>query len=126
MADAEARLLHPTCPHLAPRLYRDDTANGLTACIVKYITLKGGFASRINSTGVYDKRLQKYRSGTQKKGIADIICTLGGKSLMVEVKHRKDTQSEAQKKIQAEQTSSGGVYFVAHNFTEFKLWFDMI
>ena len=51
LADTEARLLHPNFPvnALAPRIFRDDTSSGLTACIVKYVTLKGGFASRTNN-----------------------------------------------------------------------------
>lgn len=55
LAFNEARRKHPTIPihALAPRIYKDNTANGLTKCIVDYITLKGGFASRLNSTGIY-------------------------------------------------------------------------
>lgn len=126
MADAEARLKHPTCPHLAPRTFRDDSANGLTVCIVKYITLKGGFASRINSTGIYDIRLKRYRPGTQKKGISDIIALYQGKSLSIEVKHGRDKQSQAQKQIESEVIKAGGLYFVAHDLTTFKQWFDNI
>lgn len=126
LADAEARIKHPTCPHLAPRRFRDDSSNGLTDCIVKYITLKGGFASRINSTGIFDKRLNKYRRGTQKKGIADVLATYRSKSLHIEVKHGKDRVSDAQMKVQTEVTRSGGLYFIAHNFTDFKLWFDNV
>lgn len=124
LADAEAHSQHPTMPHLALRRYRDNTANGLTVCIVKYITLKRGFASRINSTGIFRPQLGKYTSGTQKNGIADIISTYKGKSLHIEVKHGRDVQSEAQKKIELEVTRSGGVYFIARNFTQFKQWFD--
>ena len=126
MADAEARRLHPTMPHPAPRKYRDDTANDLTKCIVKYITLKGGFASRVNTTGIYDKKLRKYRRGTQKRGLADVIATYKGLSLHIEVKHGRDRLSNAQKKIQDEITRSGGQYYVAQNFTEFKEWFDRL
>jgi hypothetical protein len=126
LADAEARLLHPTCPHLAPRIFKDNSSNSLTACIVKYITLKGGFASRINSTGIYRPKLHKYVPGTQKKGIADVMATFRGLSLHIEVKHGNDVQSEAQKKIESEVIRAGGKYYLARNFTEFKLWFDSL
>jgi hypothetical protein len=128
MADEAARKKHPGVPEhvLAPRKYRDDSANALTKCIVDYITLSGGFATRINSTGVFDTRLQRYRPGTTKKGIADIMGTCQGISLHIEVKSGNDRQSEAQKKIQSEVELSGGLYYIARNFTDFKLWFDNV
>ena len=126
MADAEVqkRYENVEAKYLCPRRFRDDDANSLTACIVKYITLKGGFASRINSTGVYDKRLGKYRTGTQKKGIADVWATYKGLSLQIEIKAGKDRQSDVQRKVEADQTAAGGKYYLARNFTDFKTWFD--
>jgi len=126
MADAEARLLHPSCPHLAPRTFRDDTANNLTKCIITYLRLKGAFSSRLNNTGIFDKRLNRYRPGTSRKGLPDVMATYQGKSLMIEVKAGRDRMSEHQERIRDEQKRSGGLYYVAHNFTEFKIWFDSI
>ena len=63
MADAEAKEQHPGCPHLAPRKFRDDSANGLTKCITTYLRLKGAFSSRLNNTGVFDRRLNRFRQG---------------------------------------------------------------
>jgi hypothetical protein len=128
MAMDEARKKYPNHPSgvLAPRIYRDDTANSLTNCIVKYITLKSGFASRVNNTGIYNQKLRKYVPGTSKKGLPDIIGTYKGKSLFIEVKIGRDVQSEAQKRIQEDHEASGGLYFLAHTFTEFKKWFDSI
>jgi len=126
LAMDEARRQHPTMPALCPRTFRDDSANGLTACIVKYITLCGGFASRLNNTGVYDTRLMRYRPGTSRKGLPDVLATYKGKSLMIEVKAGRDRMSESQERIREEQTASGGLYFVAHNFTDFKEWFDRL
>jgi hypothetical protein len=126
MADAEAHLQHPTCPHLAPRTFRDDSSNSLTQCVVKYITLKGGFASRLSSQGTFSRKLNKFIPGTQKRGIADIMGTFKSKSLMIEVKHGKDKMSVFQEKVRDEQQRSGGLWFTAKNFTEFKEWFDNI
>jgi Holliday junction resolvase len=126
MANDEAKRLHPTCPHLAPRTFKDNSANELTKAIVKYLTLKGGFASRVNSTGVYDRRLGKYRTGTQKRGIADIMAIYKGLSLQIEVKYGKDRQSEVQKQVEQEVIRSGGRYYLARNFTDFKAWFDTL
>lgn len=124
MADNEARRLHPTCPHLAPRTFRDDTANHLTKCVVEYIRLSGGFASRISNQGTYNSKLRKYIPSTSRKGLADVMATYQGKSLHIEVKVGLDKQSEAQKKIESEVSRSGGHYFIAKNFTSFKEWYD--
>jgi hypothetical protein len=126
MANAEAKRLHPTCPHLAPRTFRDDTANSLTACITTYLRLKGAFVSRLNNTGIYDKRLNRYRPGTSRKGLPDVVCTYKSKSIFIEVKHGPDKMSESQQKIRDEQIRSGGLFFIAHNFTEVKEWIDRI
>jgi len=126
LAMDEARLLHPTMPHLGPRTFRDDSANTLTACIVKYITLKGGFASRCNNQGVFNINTGRYIPSTAKKGLPDIVGTYQGKSLMIEVKYRSDKLSDHQEKIRQEQERSGGLFFIAHDFEGFKNWFDNI
>lgn len=126
MANDEARQLHPTNPHLAPRTFRDDGANNLTKCITTYLRLLGAFVSRVNNGGIYDRRLNRYRPGTSRKGLPDIIATYKGKSIFVEVKHGRDRMSEDQMKIMKEQEHSGGLWFVAHDFTEAKEWIDKI
>jgi hypothetical protein len=128
LADAEARRKYPNMKpeYLAPRKYRDDSANGLTSCIVTYVTLKGGFASRISNQGTYNAKLKKYIPTTAKKGLADVMGCYMGKNLNIEVKIGRDKQSEAQIKIQNEVTKAGGLYFIAHNFTDFKVWFDCL
>jgi hypothetical protein len=128
MADAEARLKHPTMAeaHLAPRTFRDDKAGPLTICIVKYITLKGGFASRISNQGTYNQKLRRYIRGTARKGLADIMGTFRGLSLHIEIKAGKDRQSDEQKRIESEIKRSGGLYYLARDFTTFKQWFDNI
>jgi hypothetical protein len=126
LADAEAKRLHPGMPHLTPRIFRDDKANDLTKCIVKYIILKGGFASRINNQGTYNQKLHKYIPGTSRKGLSDVMATYQGKSLHIEVKIGRDRQSAHQKKIESEVTRSGGLYYIAKDFTNFKSWLDCI
>lgn len=128
LANLQSIAKHPSIDprFLAPWLYRDDTANTLTACVVKYIELLGGWASRVNSMGVYDRRTQKYRRSTQKKGIADVVGTYKGISLQVEIKIGRDKQSEAQERVQQQITAAGGVYYIARNFTEFKQFIDKL
>lgn len=119
---------HPTIDkrYLAPRLHSDKTANGLTKAITRYITLRGGMASRINTTGIWDQKLSKYRPTTMKRGLADIWATYQGKSLQIEVKIGADRQSEDQIKVQQQQEEAGGLYFVAKDFSSFKNWIDQL
>ena len=126
IADAFARRKYPNTPDyaFAHRKFRDDSANGLTACITAYLRIKGAFVSRLNNTGIYDKRLMRYRPGTSRKGLPDVVCTYKSKSIFIEIKHAADRLSEFQKKVRDEQTRSGGLWFTARNFTETKEWID--
>lgn len=128
LKNEQDRVKHPNVDpkYLAPYVYRDDTANGLTACIVTYITLRGGFASRVNNGGTWRKDLGKYTPSGAKRGIPDIIATYKGVSLMVEVKIGRDKMSVFQERVKAEHEAAGGRWFTAHDFTAFKSWFDAI
>jgi hypothetical protein len=126
MADAEDRRKHPTLPFPVPCKFRDDSANSLTKCIVEYIRLSGGFASRVSVQGTFSRKLNKYIPSTSRKGLADVMATYRGFSISCEVKIGRDKQSEAQMKVQDEVTRSGGLYYIAKDFSSFKLWFDNI
>lgn len=119
---------HPNYPPNYFIKLKPDTksANGLTSAIVKYIDLKGGFASRINSGGVYDSKLGTHRQGTTKKGFSDIQGVYNGLSLYVEVKIGRDKQSDYQKEFQKKVTASGGFYFIAKDFESFHYWFNNV
>jgi len=126
LAMAEARERYPTMPYLCPRTFKDNSSNGLTACITAYLKLRGAFVSRLNNTGVFDKRLNRYRPGTNRKGLPDVVCTYQSKSIMVEIKYKADKLSDHQEKIRQEQERSGGLFFIVHDFEGFKNWFDNI
>lgn len=140
LADQDQQRKHPNTPakYLAPFKYRDDTANGLTRCIVDYIRLQGGQAERINTTGIpQDTRQQvtdilgrtrtigsvTWRTGGGTRGSADISATIQGRSVKIEVKIGKDRQSDAQRQYQAAIEAAGGLYYIAKNFTEFVNWY---
>ena len=140
LADQDQQRKHPNTPakYLAPCKYRDDTANGLTKCIVDYIRLQGGQAERINTTGIpQDTRQQvtdilgrtrtigsvTWRTGGGTRGSADISATIQGRSVKIEVKIGKDRQSDAQRQYQAAIEAAGGLYYIAKNFTEFVGWY---
>ena len=141
IADAFDRKRYPNTPerYRPKNRFRDDTANGLTRCIVAYIHYNGGQAERINTTGIpIDERRTvtditghtqtiggiRWRRSGGTIGSADISATIGGRSVKIEVKIGRDRQSEAQRQYQADIEAAGGLYVVAKNFTEFKQWYD--
>lgn len=122
-------------PDYVPRTKFDDkTANGLTKCIISWITLNGYQAERINTTGRYidnskivtdvlGRKIKigsgKYIKGTGTKGSADISATIKGKSVKIEVKIGNDRQSEYQKEYEADIIKAGGIYYIAKDFDNF-------
>ena len=121
------RRKHPNLPVYAipPQSYRDDTANGLTKCIMDFIRYNGGQAERINTTGLPEQRAGRivWRKSNTTKGSSDISATIAGRSVKVEVKIGHDRQSEAQRRYQASIERAGGLYFVAKDFTTFVEWY---
>jgi hypothetical protein len=103
--------------------YDTTTANGLTRAIVKWFDLKRGYATRVNTGGVYDEKLGKYRLGSSKRGFSDIQAVYKGYAIYVEVKIKRDIQSEYQKEFQNQITACGGYYYVAKDFQSFVDWF---
>ncbi len=121
--------------------HRDDTANGLTRCIIAYLKYRGWQAERINTTGIpIDSRRQvtditgrtrsigslTWRPSGSTAGSADISATINGRSVKIEVKIGKDRQSEAQKAYQREVEAAGGLYYIARDFTSFVKWYSTI
>lgn len=142
LANIEAREKHPNIEpkYLAPRKYRDDSANGLTKCVIDFLRLSGCQAERINCTGRHidntevvenvlgDRRRigsVKWLPTSGQKGTADISATINGRSVKIEVKMR-DRQSADQKAYQKAVESAGGVYLIVRSFAEFyELYKDM-
>jgi hypothetical protein len=141
LANDAARMKYPDTPPqwLAPRKYRDYSANGLTRCIIHFLNFKGHQAERINNTGrPIDQRktftdvIGRYRTigstkwipGTGTRGTADISATIAGKSVKIEVKIGSDRQSQAQKEYQRMIEAAGGMYVIARSFDEFFQWYN--
>lgn len=133
-ATAEA---HPTFPqsYVPRKPLRDDTANGLTQCIIKFLTLEGAQAERINTmgrvimqpkhVGPVVKMAPKYIPTNGTKGSADISATIQGRSVKIEVKVGRDRQREDQRIYQAAIERAGGLYVIAHDFTQFLQWYNL-
>ena len=132
---------HPTIPEAAvvPTKHRDDTANGLTRCIIRYLQLKGHQAERINTMGrpidtrrTYNvagclRQVGSLRWGksTSTAGSADISAVVFGCAVKVEVKAGNDRQSSAQRSYAKAVENAGGLYVVARNFEDFVGWYGI-
>lgn len=134
---------YPNVPdHCVPSpKYTDRTSNGLTKCVIDFITLNGGQAERISSTGrIIDQRKNvrgalgntsiggmKWIKPTSTNGTADISATIKGRSVKIEVKCKATGdryQSEGQKRYQKQIEDAGGVYVIARTFQGFYEWYN--
>jgi hypothetical protein len=125
----------------------DKTANGLTRCIIDFLTWSGHQAERINTMGrrVDNKKEVKdvlgrvrivgsaeWQKGSGTKGSADISSTISvmingqkyGLSVKWEVKIKKDVQSVHQKIYENKIKETGGHYFIVHDMEEFLNIYD--
>jgi len=114
----QKKQLHPDFPVLKPRL-RDDSANGLTDCIVRYLRLNGHFAARVNTQGNFSKRIGKWTYSGCTKGMSDISAVVFGRHFSIEVKVNRDKPSIHQLKVKTEIEKSGGVYLFVRSFDDF-------
>lgn len=140
MAMDAARLRLPDVPYLAPRTFRDDSANTLTKCIIEFLKLNDWQAERINTMGRPVDRSKTFTDvlgnrrtigrvewthGTTTRGSSDISATIAGRSVKVEVKFGADRQSEAQRRYQEQVEKAGGIYYIARSFAGFLDWYKM-
>jgi hypothetical protein len=145
-AEKELRKIkYPSLPDYArtTKKYTDKTANGLTAAIVDWLNLSGGFGERISVTG---RRIDKTKvvtdclggkrvigsarwiKSSMKKGSADVaghirfpVDNPAGHPipLKVEVKIGKDTQKKNQKGYENDMVRTGALYCIATCFEDF-------
>ena len=144
LAIQQIKAKYPSFPEKAipqPK-YTDRTANGLTKCIIDFVTFEGYQAERINSTGrQIDQRKTvidvmgrtrtigsvKWIKGTGQNGTADISATIKGRSIKIEVKCKAtgdNYQSSDQKDYQKKIEQAGGVYVIARTFADFHTWYN--
>lgn len=141
MVEEDSAERHPTFPrqYIPKAKFRDDTANGLTQCIIAFINLSGGQAERINTQGrvvmqrqtiptaggrTIETMSSKYIPTAGVRGSADISATVCGRSVKIEIKVGNDRQRPEQIAYQRAIERAGGVYYVARDFTSFVGWFD--
>jgi hypothetical protein len=138
LATDEAIRLHPNTPqhYIAPRTYRDDTANSLSKCVNDFLRLKGNFCERTGNEGrVIDQRkavtdvlgnvrmigsIQRVH-GSGMRGTSDLKAVINGRFVAIEVKcaATNDRLSDAQKLYQQSVEAAGGIYITAATFAGF-------
>ena len=132
---------YPSNPYPPKSKYKDNTANGLTRCVIDFLQFSGFQAERISSMGRQIDRREKVTDfigrtrvigsvswvpGTSTNGTADISAIVAGRSVKIEIKCRATGdkyQSESQKEYQAEVEQAGGIYLIVRDFEEFHEWF---
>lgn len=128
---------HPNLPDSAivPRKFQDKTHNGLINCIICYIELIGGEATKVTTSG---RMITKCRTevkgsgrdvwipGTTKTGTPDIRATLRSISLYIEAKVGKDRQRPEQAKVEQQAIRAGGKYFLAKDFRNTYEWLNSL
>ena len=108
--------------HAIPKAaFSDKDANGLTKCIVAFLTLSGGYAVRINVQGQWNESLGRFTKSQTRKGTADIHACYKGRHISIEVKHGKDKMSKEQIATKNDVHASGGFYMIARSF---QTWYD--
>jgi hypothetical protein len=138
---AHLKSQHPNFPdHAIPKpKYSDNSANGLTRCVIDWLQLNGWQAERINTMGrPIDQRKQvtdvlgrtktigslTWGKSTATKGSADISAIIKGMTVKIEIKYGKDRQSQDQKQYQEAIEKAGGIYLIVRTFNDFHEWYN--
>ena len=112
-----------------PKKKKSSPANQLTSDIMDYLFYLGCATARINTTGIYDEKLGRYRKSGSTNGVEDINCTYPldvkgttvGLTVAIEVKIGKDKMSDDQIKRKQRIELAGGIYIVAKEMKQFKI-----
>jgi hypothetical protein len=111
-----------------PKKKKSSPANQLTSDIMDYLLDRNCAVARINTTGIYDEKLGRYRKSGSTNGVEDISCTYPldvkgitiGLTIAIEIKIGKDKMSDDQKKRKQRIELAGGIYLVAKDLQQFK------
>ena len=110
--------------------YTDKSANGLTKCIIDFITFNNGSATRINTQGqarvekiqlASGKQMDKvrYTPSMTRRGTADLHACIRGKHISIEIKTGSDKMSEFQNKEKERIENAGGLFWEVKNMDDF-------
>lgn len=101
---------------------RITNANGLTQYALKVMSLAGWTCWRQNNGGVFDPKSGRFRAGSAKKGVSDIIGyhKQTGRALFIEIKAGKDRLSEGQRLFLSDADAAGCLAFVVRHADDLK------
>lgn len=113
---------------------KSSPANELTSAVMKYMRLLKCAVARINTTGIYDENLGKYRYSGSTNGVEDVNCVLPvyvgglklGVTVAVEIKVGRDKMRPEQLERKEHVENAGGHYIIAKTFDQFKKDIDQI
>lgn len=94
-------------------------ATELTNQIIDFVYRRGGYAWRASSVGVYDSKMQSFRTAA-KKGVSDVLAVHKSWLIAVEIKIGTDRLSDEQEGFMRNVNHAGGVTMVAKDFEDFK------
>jgi len=84
--------------------FDDKTSNGLTACIIHWLTLHNHHAKR--------------------EGTGDVHAVIAGRHCSIQVRIGRDKMSVEQKQTRDDAERAGGYYFIAWDFQSFYEWYN--
>ncbi len=120
----------------------DNSTNGLTKCVVDFLNYSGHFAERVSNTGrfIAGKTIDgvngkfttqgKFIKGSGRNGTSDISAKIKLPNhkfaipVSIEIKWKKDRQSEDQKKYEQNMNNVGAVYIIVRTFDGFMDWYN--
>lgn len=107
------------CSQPRGAIFSDENANELTKAIVAHIYCNGGFAARINSTGIYKQSEGRFIKSGSRNGMADVNACIKGKHIQIEIKVGSDKPRAAQLQVQKEVEKAGGIYIFVKTFDDY-------
>ncbi|MVM35482.1 VRR-NUC domain-containing protein [Spirosoma sp. HMF4905] len=105
---------------------KPETANSLTKKLISYLRNRGHFAARINTTGLYDEKLGKYRPSGATTGVPDVIACIESRFVGLEIKIGADRLSKKQQQIALQINSAGGFYLIVRSFDDFEKFYAQL
>ncbi len=113
-------------PEYKPRANRNATnpTTVLTDKVIAYIKAHDRCdAWRISTQGIYKEGVGLVQNKSMA-GLPDVMASLYGRMVGIEIKRGCDVQSEAQKAVEARIQATGGAYLIVSDFESFKALFD--
>lgn len=136
MDEIYRRKASPSNPYIYGTKFKETCANDIEKAIERFARLSGFLAERTKTQGrMMDAkyidtaygRVQtstaKMVTSTSRKGSSDMKVLIKGDPIAVEIKFKKDRQSDVQAQYQKDYESAGGTYIIVKTFEDFVIWY---